>query len=107
MKTLCILLFFVVIASSVWAQQIIRGTVRDAKGASLEGVTVSVKGQQTTTTTKSQGFFTIAAVPGSTLVFSSFGFRNYEVAVGNQTSLTVSLQETSAELNEVVVTGVG
>ena len=76
-------------------------------GSSLPGVSVQVKGTTRGTTTDADGRFSISATPRSTLVFSFIGFTNQEVAVGNRTNLSVSLQSNASELSEVVVTGYG
>ena len=88
-----------------------QGTVRTGKvtgqadGTGIPGANVSVKGTTRGVTTNANGDFSIPAENGSTLVFSFIGFKAQEVAVGNQTTINVTLVEESATLNEVVVTG--
>lgn len=74
----------------------------------LPGVTVVVKNTTNGTTTDSEGRFKIN-VPdnNAVLVFSSVGFTSQEVAVGNQSSITVNLISDQKQLNEVVVVGYG
>ena len=45
--------------------------------------------------------------PGATLVISSIGYTTQTVAVGNQTTLNVTLQASTSTLNEAVVVGYG
>jgi TonB-linked SusC/RagA family outer membrane protein len=85
----------------------IRGTVVNAKGAPIEGVSIVVKGSDVGTSTDAQGNFTIAVTGNATLVFSSIGFETQEVAITNETAMNVVLQETSRAMNEVVVTALG
>jgi len=66
-----------------------------------------VKGTKTGVNTNADGAFTISAPPTATLVFSSVGFAAQEIAIGNQTSITVSLVTTQSNLNEIVVIGYG
>ncbi|HEX4851168.1 MAG TPA: carboxypeptidase-like regulatory domain-containing protein, partial [Puia sp.] len=86
---------------------IISGKVIGADGAPLSGISVVVKGTRRGTTTKSDGTFSIQANKGNVLVFSSIGFVSQEVTVGDQTEITVTVQEEKRQLNEVVVTALG
>ncbi|WP_153797931.1 SusC/RagA family TonB-linked outer membrane protein [Foetidibacter luteolus] len=102
-----ILLFLVSV--QVMAQVQVTGTVTNDKDASpLAGVSVTVKGSTTGTATGADGKYSIQ-VPGATavLVFSFTGFANQELTVGSQTSINVSLKESAASLDEVVVIGYG
>src|SRR6478672_5182215 len=66
----------------VSAQQTsITGTVTGENNTPLQGVSVNVKGSTKGTSTNAAGKFTISASPDATLVFSSIGFTNQEVAV--------------------------
>ncbi|SNC61144.1 TonB-linked outer membrane protein, SusC/RagA family [Hymenobacter gelipurpurascens] len=96
--------------SAVQAQataQSVSGRVVGTDGAGLPGVNVVVKGSTTGTVTNDEGQFTVAAPAGSTLVFSFIGFTPKEVAVGNQSTLNVTLGEDAKALDEVVVVGYG
>ena len=103
---LIFLLIFIVVSSSVFAQQKITGRVASGDSA-LQGVTVSVKGTTNSTQTDANGRFTINATPNSTLVITSVGFASQEIAVNNKSSLSVKLTSSSQQLNEVVVVGYG
>lgn len=92
---------------SLIAQTTVKGVVKDAQGMALPGVTVSISGASTLTSTDANGSFSISAKPNATLIFTYIGFTRKEVPVGNKTSLTVVLTETSNNLNEVVVIGYG
>jgi outer membrane receptor protein involved in Fe transport len=87
----------------------ISGIVTDDKGAALPGVTVSVKGSTTATTTDVLGKFSID-VPGDNAVlqFTYVGMTMQEVSVSGKESIAISLVSTDAQnLNEVVVVGYG
>ncbi|WP_426671040.1 SusC/RagA family TonB-linked outer membrane protein [Mucilaginibacter sp. McL0603] len=86
----------------------IKGTVTDDKGVTLPGVTITVKGSKINTTTNVDGQYNIT-VPqgGTTLVFSFIGMEKKEVAIGNKTTINVSLSATATALNDVVVIGYG
>jgi TonB-dependent starch-binding outer membrane protein SusC len=86
----------------------ISGKVTDDKGASVQGATVTVKGTKVGASTAADGSFTITApTSATTLVISSVGFSEQEVAIAGQSSITVALVPTQANLNEVVVIGYG
>ena len=86
----------------------VTGTVKDSKGEPLPGVSVKIKGTTTGTTTDINGIYRLNLPTGNeTLVFSFLGFRTMEVAAKGQATINVSLQESSNELNEVVVVGYG
>ncbi|MGF7214851.1 TonB-linked SusC/RagA family outer membrane protein [Spirosoma lacussanchae] len=76
-------------------------------GSDLPGVNVAVKGTSRGTSTDASGTYRLNVPAGSTLVFSFIGFTSKEVAVGNQTSINVTLVSDAAQLQEVVVTALG
>jgi len=88
-------------------QNTISGTVSDESGAPLPGVSVILKGTTTGTSTDFDGNFSITAGADNALEFSYIGFVTQEIAVGNQTTLNVTLAEDIAKLDEVVVVGYG
>lgn len=95
--------------SSLLAQQkqTITGTVTDSKGEIVIGVTVLEKGTRNATFSDANGFYRLSVAPSATLVFTYVGFARKEVVVGANTSINVTIQEDSKNLNEVVVTGFG
>jgi len=92
--------------SSVY-RQTIQGTVKDETGATLPGVTITVKGGTGSAQTNGSGQYTISANTGDVLVFSFIGYATKEIAVGSQTTINVSLQSNSKDLETVVVTALG
>lgn len=85
----------------------VSGTVSDNSGSPLPGVNVVEKGTSNGTSTDFDGNYTIEVSNGATLVFSSLGYSNKEIAVNGQTTLNASLDEDASELDEVVVTALG
>ena len=86
----------------------IRGVVLDTADppAPLIGVSVIIKGTQKGVTTDTEGFFSIEAARGQTLLFSYMGYKDKEYAVTrNEASLTIALAEDNTALEEVVVLG--
>jgi len=101
----CMLLLFLI--SEVSAQsRPISGTVTDgASRQGLPGVTVLVKGTSTGTSTDVDGTYTINVPASGVLSFSFIGYTTVERAVGNATTIDVTLNVDAAQLNEVVITG--
>ncbi|QDK81554.1 TonB-dependent receptor [Spirosoma sp. KCTC 42546] len=88
--------------------KVVTGTVLDEKSQPIPGVNLVVKGTQTGTTTDAQGNFRITVADDQAVIlFSSVGYLGQEVAVGNRTTLTVTLQDDNKSLSEVVVVGYG
>ncbi len=100
-------LFFVIFATTVYAQNVtIRGTVTDANNDPLTGVTVQVKGSTTGTITDIDGNFSLTGASGNTLVFSYIGAITQEVAYKG-TPMRVVMKDDTKALDEVVVIGYG
>ena len=97
-------LFF--LSLGIYAQTEATGTVKDATGEPLIGVTVSVKGLSGGTVTDFDGNFKISAKQGDVLAFSYIGYQAKE-AKWEGRPLNITLQEDNAVLNEVVVVGYG
>jgi TonB-dependent starch-binding outer membrane protein SusC len=90
------------------AQKKVTGTVTDAKGVALPGVTVSVKGTSTGTLTDVNGKYEVnVSGPADILAFSFVGMKPKEVPAGSGNVVDVSLEEEMVGLNEVVVIGYG
>ena len=86
----------------------ISGTVTDVSGQPLPGVTVIVKGTTNGTVTNSNGQYTLVNIPDDAILqFSFVGMRSQEVVVGNQTTISVELQEEAIGIEEVVAVGYG
>lgn len=99
----------VLFSAALYAQQnltISGKVVAASNGTALSGVTVTVKGTPNGTATDGEGHFSITAPRGATLVFSSVGFQETEVAA-NSSNLTVRLVAADKGLEEVVVIGYG
>jgi len=90
------------------AQQTVSGVVRDATGAVLEGVSVTVKRTGSGVATDAAGRFTLEGVePNDMLVFRSVGYRDLEIGISGRTAVDVVLETDIAGLDEVVVVGYG
>jgi len=103
----CLILLALCTAMGAWAQKKVTGTVTGATNQQpVMGATVVVKGTKVITSTSATGEFSLTLPAGKTrLVISSVGFESTEVDVASTDMVTVSLKETSAVLNDVIVTG--
>ncbi|HMM03417.1 MULTISPECIES: TonB-dependent receptor [unclassified Dysgonomonas] len=88
--------------------KIVKGVVKDGNGEPLPGVSISIKGTTNGTMTDVDGNYSLNVPDGnSTLVVSYVGFKTQEIKVSNQTTIDITLEELSKELDEVVVVGYG
>lgn len=87
----------------------VRGKVTDAQtGEGIPGATVSVKGTTTGTVTNSDGTYQLnVSTQDAVLVFSFVGFSTQEMPVNGQSVISVALESSFTELDEVVAIGYG
>ncbi|OQP53672.1 SusC/RagA family TonB-linked outer membrane protein [Niastella populi] len=105
-KRLLLLLFLTPLYLLAQSQEV-SGTVKDSTGRPLAGVSVSVKGKNLVTITKSGGTFIIPAQTGDVLVFSGVSLENQEILIGSKTTLDVTMQTSAYMMTDVVVVGYG
>ncbi|HEY0768741.1 MAG TPA: SusC/RagA family TonB-linked outer membrane protein, partial [Sphingobacteriaceae bacterium] len=92
--------------NSVSGQLQVRGVITDRKtGEPLAGVSVKVKGTANGTSTDAKGEFSISAPDDATLVITYIGYETKEVSVNGKTALSITLEQSSSQLLEVVVLG--
>ena len=86
----------------------VTGKVTGVNGEALQGVSVSIRGSSTGTTTDAGGNFSIL-VPdeNAVLVFSYIGYASQEVTVGNRTSINISMQSSASQMDNIVIVGYG
>lgn len=90
------------------AQQIVSGIVADENGAPLVGASIVEKGTVNGTQADFDGKFSLEVLDvNSTLIISYIGFTTQEILLNGQTALSITLQEDTAALDEVVVVGYG
>ncbi|HEX7905740.1 MAG TPA: TonB-dependent receptor [Chitinophagaceae bacterium] len=85
----------------------VTGKVTSAGGEPLAGVSISVKGSRSGTTTDGNGNFSISVPDDAVLVFSSVGYETFEIAVAGKTTVNATLQLSERKIDEVVVIGYG
>lgn len=85
---------------------VVKGKVLNETGAPLPGVSVQVKGAERGTTTDAEGAFNIRVNDEkAVLIFSYIGYEAQEVVA--TADMTVKLQPSSMQLDQVVVVGYG
>lgn len=86
----------------------VSGAVYDVTGAPIPGAAVMLQGAaQVGTVTAADGTFSLSVPPDAVLEVSFFGFKTESVPVAGQNFISVTLQEDSQMLEEVVVVGYG
>ncbi len=89
--------------------RVVTGTVTSEEdGLGLPGVNILIKGTNNGTITDVDGKYRLE-IPGddAVLVFSSIGFQSQEIAVANQSDITVSMSADIQSLEEIIVVGYG
>ena len=97
--------FFMLCSTVMLAQNKVSGTVVDATGEPLIGVSVLEEGTTNGGITDFDGNFTLTVKSGAKLTFSYVGYTSQTLAAAN--GMKVTLQEDNTVLNEVVVVGYG
>jgi len=105
---LLMLIGFLLSIQLLQAQSTVTGKVVDAKdGTPVPGVSVKPKGSNTGTATGVDGTFKLNVDKKSkTLIFSSVGYNDQEVAISEK-DLVISMVSSDKSLSEVVVVGYG
>lgn len=93
---------------NILQQYEIQGSVTDQDGAPLPGASIIEKGTTNGTQSDFDGNFTISvSEPNAVLVVSYLGFSTKEVTLAGKKDISIALLESSANLDEVVVTALG
>ena len=83
---------------AAYAQQTVKGTVKDANGEPMIGVTIAT-GSGAGAVTDLDGNFTIQnASPSTVLNISYVGYKSQQVKVGSQSNFNIVLQEDNTTL---------
>ncbi|MEM7370242.1 MAG: TonB-dependent receptor [Bacteroidota bacterium] len=101
-----LLMFGIGMSTALLAQQQVSGTVTDANGQVLVGVTVIEEGTARGVLANAEGKYQIEVSAGASLRFSQIGYVDQTVEVGDQTTINISLEEEKL-VDEVVIIGYG
>lgn len=106
-KILPIFLFFLISCNLLFAQVTnITGTIKDDKGRTLPGITISERGTKNQASSGSDGSFTIKVkgIP-TALIISGVGYKKQEIPVNKEGHVSINLEESTNDLSEAIVTG--
>ena len=106
LKLLLASLLMVMVCNVVVAQNItVKGVVTDAAtGETVPFASIQVKGTMTGTSTDTDGNYSIDVPRNATLIFSSIGYVNQEVAIEGRAVVNVLLAPDTENLEEAVIT---
>ena len=99
------LLIGLFLSVGAFAQNDVKGIVKDASGEPIIGATIRVIGQDGGAITDFDGNFTIKATPGAKIQVSYIGYKTVELPVS--ANMVVTLQDDTQLLTDVVVIGYG
>jgi TonB-linked SusC/RagA family outer membrane protein len=91
-----------------YAQKTITGTVKDATGEPMIGVSVVVDGTSIGGVTDFNGNFSITKAPDNAVLKVSYvGYKDQKITTAGKNTLKITLQEDAQGLDEIVVVGYG
>jgi TonB-dependent SusC/RagA subfamily outer membrane receptor len=85
----------------------VKGNVVSQEGKGIAGASITVKSKSSTFTNEKGEFALTGIAPGALLQVSSVGYEPVEVALDGRVTLTVTLQQTVGELDEVIMKAYG
>ena len=95
-------------SESFMVQLQVSGKVTDVNGLPLPGANVIEKGTKNGTQTDFDGNYTLSVSSNNAvLVISYLGYKSTEIAINGQGTINISLEESTSELDEVVIIGYG
>lgn len=100
-------LFLSLLCFAAYAQQTVTGTVKDATGEPMIGVTVLADGKAAAVTDFDGNFSVPNATPSTVIKVSYVGYEDQVITVNNSRVLNIVMRENSETLEEVVVVGYG
>jgi len=106
-RTFCLLCVLSMSLSVMAQKRTVTGTVLDASGEPIIGANVVESGTTNGNITDTYGKFTLSVNSNAVLQVSYVGYITQNVAIGNQSTLTITLAEDTQALEEVVVIGYG
>ncbi|MEO5910769.1 MAG: TonB-dependent receptor [Pelobium sp.] len=102
-----IVMLMISLTSFAQVQRITGKVIDSDEQLPLPGVGIKIKGTNVATLTNNKGEYSIEAIPGNVIIFTSIGFEEREITVSSNTTINVTLKPTSSNLDEVVVVGYG
>jgi hypothetical protein len=91
--------------SSMAQTKNVSGTVTDAKNEPVANATVTVRGTNRATQTNANGFYTIAAQKGESILITAIGQKEFVITVGDGSVLNARMASADGLLQEVEIVG--
>ncbi|MBR3727287.1 MAG: SusC/RagA family TonB-linked outer membrane protein, partial [Prevotella sp.] len=108
LKRAFVALLLLIVGFAAYAQQTVKGTVKDSNGEPMIGVTVVANGTTNGAVTDIDGTFTLTNVSSSDVLNVSYvGYKTQNLKVGSKSSFNIVLEEDNTTLDDVVVIGYG
>ncbi|NLH45118.1 MAG: SusC/RagA family TonB-linked outer membrane protein [Acholeplasmataceae bacterium] len=85
----------------------ITGVVKTTSGEPVIGASILIQGTARGTITNVDGKFSLDVSQGTKLIISAVGYKKVELTIGKSNSYTVTMEEDTQTLGEVVVTAMG
>src|SRR3954471_13499312 len=106
-KIFALLAILLINIAAIAQNRTITGKITDQTGAPVDGASVIIKGTKTGTAAGADGSFRISAKTGDVLVISAINVTSKEITVGAESNYNVSMERTTGQINEVIVTALG
>ena len=113
LTVLLVLLTFMQVSAADFTENLVQdkisisGTIVDDTGMALPGVSVIVEGTNNGAQTDFDGIFSLNVNKGDVLVISYVGMISQRVTVGDSSTINISMESDTSELEEVVIIGYG
>ena len=106
--TFLVVMLVLQLQQKVFAQErTITGIVLSPDKTPIVGVSVIIKGKSTGTQTDIDGKFSIKAVKGQVLEFSSVGYETQQFTIKEANNIDISLSSINKSMEDIVVVGYG
>jgi TonB-dependent SusC/RagA subfamily outer membrane receptor len=99
------LLLFTILTAFTQERTITGKITKESTGEPITGVNILLKGTTSGTISDINGDYSLNAITGDILVYSTVGFSTIEIEVSTQSVINVQLREDIQQLEEVVVIG--
>lgn len=106
-KKLLSVILLLALGFVAFAQNTLRGVVKDPNGTPLEGVTVMVAGTVNGTITNAEGKYSLSVPNGAEIEFSCIGLQSFSFKYNGEKVYDLVMQEDNLFLEDVVVVGYG
>lgn len=83
----------------------VKGVISDENGEGLPGVNILIKGTTKGTTSDMNGNYSLNVSDGDVLVVSFIGYKSVEIAVGEESTINIKMEQDVSEIGDITVKG--